>query len=81
MLQNRLFSSLSIKYFELIDGLQKESGNLNDRKQLKNSPQIGKILIYADVDINLLDGSSIWLSSISETLAQGDNIHIDVSKR
>ena len=78
LLQNRLFSSLSIKYFELIDGLSKESGNFNDSKQRKKSPQVAKILIYADVDINLLDGSSIWLSSISETLAHGDNIHIDV---
>lgn len=31
-------------------------------------------LIYADIDLNIIDGSSIWVTSILETLAQDQNI-------
>ncbi|WP_209121756.1 glycosyltransferase [Alkalihalobacillus sp. BA299] len=32
-------------------------------------------LIYADIDLNIIDGSAIWVTSIVETLAQGKNVH------
>lgn len=36
-----------------------------------------KILIYGDIDINIIDGSSIWVTSIINTLAENENIDID----
>lgn len=32
-------------------------------------------LIYADIDLNIIDGSAIWVTSILETMAQDHNIH------
>lgn len=34
---------------------------------------MNKILVYADVDMNIIDGSSIWVSSIMEMLAKYEN--------
>ncbi|MDC3411823.1 glycosyltransferase [Aquibacillus sp. 3ASR75-11] len=31
-------------------------------------------LIYADVDLNFIDGSAVWVTSIVETLSQNENI-------
>lgn len=36
-----------------------------------------KILVYGDIDINIIDGSSIWLSSIINVLAINKNIDIN----
>lgn len=38
--------------------------------------KINKILVYADVNMNILDGSSIWAASIMETLATDRNSNI-----
>ena len=39
------------------------------------------ICIYADVDANVIDGSSIWLSSISEAFCHNDfNVHVLLKK-
>jgi glycosyltransferase involved in cell wall biosynthesis len=36
-----------------------------------------KILIYADVNMNVIDGSSIWLASITETIANhAEHVHL-----
>ena len=36
-----------------------------------------KILIYADVNMNVIDGSSIWLASFTETIANHtENVHL-----
>lgn len=36
-----------------------------------------KILIYGDIDINIIDGSSIWITSIINVLSNNKNIKID----
>lgn len=36
-----------------------------------------KILLYGDIDINLIDGSSIWITSIINTLLTNENIKVD----
>ncbi|MRG85081.1 glycosyltransferase [Salinibacillus xinjiangensis] len=36
------------------------------------------VLIYGDVNANIIDGSSIWLSSISETLAQFEDTKVNI---
>jgi glycosyltransferase involved in cell wall biosynthesis len=36
-----------------------------------------RILVYGDIDINIIDGSSIWLTSIIKVLSVNDNIQID----
>lgn len=36
-----------------------------------------KILIYGDIDINIIDGSSIWITSIINVLSINSNIKID----
>jgi len=39
------------------------------------------ICIYADVDVNIIDGSSIWLSSVSEAFCHnGFNVHVILKK-
>lgn len=37
-----------------------------------------KILIYADLNLNSVDGSSVWLVNLVKLLAQDDNHNIDV---
>lgn len=37
-----------------------------------------KILLYADVDLNIMDGSAIWLTSICNVLNRDENIFVDV---
>lgn len=37
-----------------------------------------KILLYGDLDLNLIDGSSIWLFSLAKLLAQDSNNVIDI---
>jgi hypothetical protein len=32
-----------------------------------------RLLLYADVDLNLIDGSSVWLASLAELLARREN--------
>ena len=40
-----------------------------------------RILLYADVDLNLIDGSSIWLASLAETLSLEPSLSVDVLSR
>ncbi|MED1603608.1 glycosyltransferase [Alkalihalophilus marmarensis] len=37
-----------------------------------------RALIYADIDINIIDGSAIWVTSISETLSQGGKVKVSL---
>ena len=37
-----------------------------------------KILLYGDLDLNLIDGSSIWLFSLAKLLAQDKNNIVDI---
>ena len=36
------------------------------------------ILVYADIDLNLIDGSAVWLASLTEMLSLDSNIHVHV---
>lgn len=40
-----------------------------------------KILLFAEVDLNLIDGSSIWLASLAELLSNSDEIKVYVLLR
>lgn len=40
-----------------------------------------KALLYASVDLNLIDGSSIWLASLAETLSLEPSLNVDVLAR
>jgi len=40
--------------------------------------KIIKPLIYADIDLNIIDGSAIWVTSIAETLAQDPEVQLTV---
>jgi glycosyltransferase involved in cell wall biosynthesis len=40
-----------------------------------------RALVYADVDLNLIDGSSIWLSSLIEMLSAPGEIEVDVVQK
>ncbi|PLS37020.1 hypothetical protein CYV26_00860 [Carnobacterium maltaromaticum] len=37
-----------------------------------------RVLVYGDVDLNFIDGSSVWLTSIAKMLSEGSNIETDV---
>ncbi|MFD0618102.1 glycosyltransferase [Paenibacillus sp. GCM10027629] len=37
-----------------------------------------KILVYGDVDLNIIDGSSVWLTSLCNVLNNDKNITVDV---
>lgn len=39
------------------------------------------ILLYAEVDLNLIDGSSIWVASLTELLSDSNKINVDVLLR
>ncbi len=40
-----------------------------------------RVLLYADVDLNLIDGSSIWLASLAELLADSGRIDVTVLRK
>lgn len=42
----------------------------------KGNVNITSILLYADVDMNLIDGSSIWLNSLTQVLAMEESFNI-----
>ncbi|MFD2627847.1 glycosyltransferase [Oceanobacillus kapialis] len=37
-----------------------------------------KVLLYGDVDLNIMDGSAVWLTSIANTLNYDSNINVDM---
>ncbi|HAK95364.1 MAG TPA: hypothetical protein DCM87_10260 [Planctomycetes bacterium] len=37
-----------------------------------------RILLYGDIDLNLIDGSSVWLASLAEVLARDDAVEVSV---
>ena len=37
-----------------------------------------KILIYGDVDLNLIDGSSVWLVNLARLLSMDEEIMVDI---
>ena len=40
-----------------------------------------KILIYGDVDLNLIDGSSVWLVNLARLLSMDEEIMVDIRTR
>ncbi|MQA89840.1 MAG: glycosyltransferase [Gemmatimonas sp.] len=40
-----------------------------------------RVLLYAEVDLNLIDGSSIWLVSLTEVLAGASDVEITILQR
>lgn len=40
-----------------------------------------KILLYAEVDLNLIDGSAIWLASVAELLAGIERVELQILQR
>ncbi|HDR5289421.1 hypothetical protein FOR97_22205 [Bacillus anthracis] len=40
-----------------------------------------KILLYGDVDLNLIDGSAMWLVSLTQVLHEDRNIDIDILQK
>ena len=39
---------------------------------------IRKILIYGDLDLNIIDGSSIWLVNLAKLLMKDRKNHVDI---
>lgn len=37
-----------------------------------------RILIYGDVDLNVIDGSSVWLVNLARLLSQEQDIYVDI---
>jgi glycosyltransferase involved in cell wall biosynthesis len=37
-----------------------------------------RVLLYGDVDLNIMDGSAVWLTSLANVLNKDENINIDV---
>ena len=37
-----------------------------------------RVLVYGDVNLNLIDGSAIWLTSVVHMLKQDPSIHVDI---
>jgi glycosyltransferase involved in cell wall biosynthesis len=37
-----------------------------------------RILVYGDIDLNIMDGSAVWLTSLANVLNQDENIRADV---
>lgn len=37
-----------------------------------------RILLYGDIDLNFMDGSAVWLTSIAPVLSQNAHIHVDL---
>jgi glycosyltransferase involved in cell wall biosynthesis len=40
-----------------------------------------RVLVYADVDLNLVDGSSVWLVSLAEMLADSGEVDVTILRR
>ena len=42
-------------------------------------PRVPVVLLYGDVDLNVLDGSAVWLGSMAETwVAAGAEVHVQL---
>jgi len=39
------------------------------------------ILLYGDIDLNLIDGSSIWLAALAETLSGDDELRVTILRK
>ena len=37
-----------------------------------------RILIYGDVDLNVIDGSSVWLANLAKLLSMEEDVMVDV---
>ena len=37
-----------------------------------------RILIYGDVDLNVIDGSSVWLTNLAKLLSMEEDVMVDV---
>jgi glycosyltransferase involved in cell wall biosynthesis len=37
-----------------------------------------RVLLYAPVDLNLIDGSAIWCASLAQTLCHDTGVHVDI---
>jgi glycosyltransferase involved in cell wall biosynthesis len=42
---------------------------------------MSRVLLYADVDLNLIDGSSVWLASLAELLTNADKMAVTILQR
>ena len=50
----------------------------SDLNKEKNGDAMKKILIYGDVDLNLIDGSSVWLVNLARLLSMDEEIMVDI---
>lgn len=73
VLENRLWSGVGDTYERVINKLQNTH---NVSQQELKKPKL-KILVYGDVDLNYIDGSSVWASSITRVLSQGQQVEVD----
>ncbi|WP_036063931.1 hypothetical protein [Listeria fleischmannii] len=37
-----------------------------------------RILLYGDIDLNFMDGSAVWLTSMAPMLALSPNVQVDL---
>jgi glycosyltransferase involved in cell wall biosynthesis len=47
-------------------------------EKVKNAETPTKILVYGDVDLNYIDGSSVWAASITDVLSSLPNTNVDI---
>jgi len=40
-----------------------------------------RVLVYGDVDLNLIDGSAVWLASLAELLAESGRVEVTVLRK
>ena len=55
--------------------------NIQTRVQALNQKRPLSILVYGDINLNLLDGSSVWLSSLVENLARMPSVEVTLLLR
>ena len=47
-------------------------------RELEIVPPTQRVALYGDLDMNIIDGSSVWLASMAEVLSRIDGLQVDV---
>ncbi|WP_429041714.1 glycosyltransferase family 4 protein [Aeromonas veronii] len=70
VLANRLWSHVGNTYIKTIENCKIPKPDISKTK--------AKILVYGDVDVNYIDGSSVWVVSLTELLSSCNNTQVEL---
>jgi glycosyltransferase involved in cell wall biosynthesis len=71
--ENKTWEKVSESYHSIY-----REAELAFNEKVKDAETPTKILVYGDVDLNYIDGSSVWAASITDVLSSLPNTNVDI---